>query len=43
MYSRQNEYRDRNNAIRIARETGGKFIDEEFKDRFGSFWIVLWI
>lgn len=40
--ARQNEYRNRDYAIKIAQTTGGEFIDEEFKDIFGSYWIVIW-
>ena len=39
---RQNEYRDKESAQRIAQETGGVFVDKEFKDIFGSYWIVVW-
>ena len=39
---RQNEYRNRDFAKKIAEETAGEFIDKEFKDCFGSYWIVLW-
>lgn len=39
---RQNEFRNKENAQRIAKETGGEFIDKEFKDIFGSYWIVKW-
>ena len=39
---RQNEYRNKEFAKRIAEETAGEFIDKEFKDLFGSYWIVLW-
>ena len=40
--NRQNEYRNRETAQRIARETGGQFIDKAFKDCYGFYWIVLW-
>lgn len=39
---RQNEYRSREFAQKIAQETGGEFIDTEFKDNLGSYWIVIW-
>ena len=39
---RQNEYRNREFAIAIAKKTGGEFIDREFKDNIGSYWIVIW-
>ena len=39
---RQNEYRNREFAIKIARETGGEFVDKEFKDCYGSYWVVIW-
>jgi hypothetical protein len=39
---RQNEYRNREFAIKIAQETGGQFIDIEYRDVFGAYWIVIW-
>lgn len=39
---RQNEYRNRAFAQRIARETGGEFIDKEFEDIYGKYWVVIW-
>ena len=39
---RQNEYRNKAFAQAIARQTGGEFIDEEFTDLWGSYWVVIW-
>ena len=39
---RQNEYRNKDFAIDIANKTCGQFIDKEFADKFGSYWIVIW-
>lgn len=39
---RQNEYRSRAFAIEIAQKTGGEFIDKEFHDNIGPYWIVIW-
>ena len=39
---RQNEYRDKETAKRIAETTGGEFIDEEFEDHLGKYYIVIW-
>lgn len=39
---RQNEYRNKEFAEKIAKETGGEFIDKEFEDIFGKYWIVIW-
>lgn len=39
---RLNHYRNKDFAVRIAKTTGGAFIDQEYTDEFGSYWIVLW-
>lgn len=39
---RQNIYRSRDFARQIAETTGGSFIETEFADEFGSYWIVIW-
>lgn len=39
---RMNYYRNKEFAQNIAKQTGGEFVDEEFKDEFGSYWIVIW-
>jgi hypothetical protein len=42
MMGRMNIYRVKEAAQDIARRTGGEFMDEEFEDEFGSFWVVIW-
>ncbi len=42
MLGRQNEYRNKEFAIHIAKTTGGQFIDKEFSDCMGSYWLVIW-
>jgi hypothetical protein len=42
IFGRQNEYRDKEFAQRIAEETNGEFIDTEYKDAQGAYWIVIW-
>ena len=39
---RQNEYRNKEFAQAVAAKTGGTFIDKEFSDKFGKYWIVIW-
>lgn len=39
---RLNHYRDKNFAISVANKTGGRFIDEEYTDEFGVYYIVIW-
>lgn len=39
---RQNEYRVRAYAQYIAEITGGEFVDKEYEDAFGKYWIVIW-
>lgn len=42
LLGRQNEYRDKAYAQYIAEKTGGEFVDTEFCDIFGSYWVVIW-
>ena len=39
---RQQIFRNKEYAEKIAEETGGFFLDTEFKDQWGSYWIVIW-
>lgn len=39
---RYNIYRNKDYAKKIANDTKGQFLDTEFKDDFGSYWIVIW-
>lgn len=42
MNDRMNYYRNKEFAQRIAEQTGGEFIDKEFTDNIGSYWVVIW-
>lgn len=39
---RLNHYRSKEYAMQIAQSTGGSFIDKEYTDEFGAYWIVIW-
>ena len=39
---RMNIYRNREFAVDVAQRTGGEFVDTEFTDEFGKYWIVIW-
>lgn len=39
---RFNFYRNEKFAKEIAKKTGGEFIEEDFEDEFGKYWIVIW-
>lgn len=39
---RFNFYRNKKFAKEIAIKTGGEFIEKEFKDEFGKYWVVIW-
>ena len=39
---RMNIYRNREFAEHIAKVTNGEFLNEEFEDEFGKYWVVIW-
>lgn len=39
---RMNIYRNREFAENIAKVTNGEFLNEEFVDEFGKYWVVIW-
>ena len=41
-FGRMNTYRNREYAITVAQRTGGEFVDKEYTDDLGSYWVVLW-